>query len=548
MPDLHRYNPYRLPKLITLTVLTVGILAALWAFKMGPVIMHSLGLPQDKYSNYLDRWRFVGEVIAISAISLILPTVIMKRLILRSRASYLTLEKKHSRNETLARYDSLSGLINRRAFIEQAENQLACSGDLAIMLIDLDNFKLINDQYGHSYGDAVLVGVSRRLEEAAETYGGIAVRLGGDEFCLTFLNSKSEQDLINIAKSVISSLCEMTIESVRFLNISATIGISRSWTDAQNIYELLHCADTAMYRGKNSGRATYDFYDEEYEKQKRAQDELEVLLKQAVDSGKIVPFFQPIVTLPSQEVAGFEILARWVKSNGSLGMPGDFIPVLERLGLIPAMTRSLVKQACRAAQFWDKPFNLSLNVSAAMIVDEHFPIQLLDQLVQERFPFNRFEVEITEEALVGNLAAAQRNLRILHDHGITVALDDFGTGYSGLYHLTRLSIDKIKIDRSFFESDQAAHLPMVEAILGMARSLKMKVTAEGIEDFHLPHLPSWLSENGCHYAQGFFYGRPQGSKETTIRFSPLKDLAPIDSLLSQESWLYGANRPTPPNP
>lgn len=141
---------------------------------------------------------------------------------------------------------------------------------------------------------------------------------------------------------------------------------------------------------------------------------------QAVESEKIVPFFQPIVTLPSQEIAGFEILARWAKSDGSLGMPGDFIPVLERLGLIPAMTRSLVKQACRAVQAWDKQLNLSLNVSATMIVDEHFPIQLLDQLVQEKFPFNRFEVEITEEALVGNLEAAQRNLKILHDYGITV--------------------------------------------------------------------------------------------------------------------------------
>jgi EAL domain-containing protein (putative c-di-GMP-specific phosphodiesterase class I) len=150
-----------------------------------------------------------------------------------------------------------------------------------------------------------------------------------------------------------------------------------------------------------------------------------------------------------------------------------------------------------------------MNVSAGMITDELFPDQLLEQLRHEQFSYERFEVEITEEALVGNLDAAQRNLRRLRANGITVALDDFGIGYSSLYHLTRLSIDKIKIDRSFFEAGQTDHLPMVDAILGMARSLKMQVTAEGVEEFHLPHLPSWLARSGCHYAQGYLYGRPK---------------------------------------
>ncbi len=151
-----------------------------------------------------------------------------------------------------------------------------------------------------------------------------------------------------------------------------------------------------------------------------------------------------------------------------------------------------------------------------MIADDLFPDHLLDQLRQEKFPFHRFEVEITEEALLDNLEGAQRNLTKLHAYGITVTLDDFGVGYSGLYHLTRLSIDKIKIDRSFFEAGKLEHLPMVEAILGMARTLNMRVTAEGIEDFHLPYLPAWLAQSGCHYAQGYLYGRPQAAKDIAV--------------------------------
>lgn len=517
MPDLHRYNPYRLPKLLLLTTLTMGGLAILWVFKLEALTMQWLGLPYKDYLDNAERWRFVSIAIGFSMLSLILPTAILKRLVRNTRSSYLRLQHTQIQTETLAKYDALSGLVNRRVFMDLVRDHLAQKRPVALMLIDLDHFKVINDQHGHSSGDAVLIKVARRLEDIANTYGGMAVRLGGDEFCLLFSSHKEEHRLSLIAENVIAKLSAPMIDAKEGTQLGATIGISRSWIDAQEASALLHCADTAMYRGKNSGRSTFNFYDDEYEHQRRAQLDLDLSLRRAVENEEIVPFFQPIVILPSQEIVGFEILARWIKSDGSIGMPGDFIPVLERLGLIPIMTRSLVKQACRATQAWDNRLHLSLNVSAAMITDEFFPDQLLDQLMDENFPFNRFEVEITEEALVGNLEAAQRNLSRLHAHGITVALDDFGTGYSGLYHLTRLSIDKIKIDRSFFEAGQIDHLPMVEAILGMARSLKMKVTAEGIEEFHLPHLPSWLADNGCHYAQGFFYGRPQACVETASK-------------------------------
>lgn len=509
MNDLHRRNPCRLPVLLIITLSTVIGLSIVWEFRLEAWVMHWLALPYDADFEDAERWRFVMTVTGFSLISLIIPTLLLKRLIANTRLSYRRLKQAQAQTESLATYDSLSGLINRRILMEMIRNQLGLRRPAAVMLIDLDHFKAVNDQHGHAAGDIVLVEIARRLEAIADDNGGIAARLGGDEFCLLFLNFKHQTELCQIAEAAVFQLSAPLSGAVEPSALGATIGIARSWTDAQDASALLHCADTAMYRGKEDGRSTYNFYDKDYEKQRRAQADLELALKRAVEADEIVPYFQPIVALPSQEVVGFEVLARWLRPDGSTATPADFIPVLGRLGLIPAMTRSLIKQACRAANRWDDRLRLSMNVSAGMVTDVLFPDQLLEQLRQEQFAFHRFEVEITEEALVGNLDVARQNLRKLHEHGITVALDDFGIGYSSLYHLTRLSIDKIKIDRSFFEPGQTDHLPMVEAILGMARSLKMQVTAEGVEECHLPHLPSWLANSGCNYAQGYLYGRPK---------------------------------------
>ncbi|RYF43488.1 MAG: bifunctional diguanylate cyclase/phosphodiesterase [Cytophagaceae bacterium] len=472
MTDFHHRNPYRLPQVFLLILLTMGGLCILWEFRLEAWVMALFDLRYDSDFENSERWRFVLTSMAFSLLSLIVPALWLKRL-------------------------ASNTLFNRRAFMEFLREQLIELQPAVVILIDLDHFKAINDQHGHSAGDVVLVEVANRLDRIATEYGGIAVRLGGDEFCFLFMAAKEENELHQIAKATLFSLCQPILNTLEPTQLGATLGISRSWLDAQDASTLLHHADTAMYRGKSSGRSTYHFYDITYERQRQAQFNLDFALKKAIEHEEIVPFYQ------------------------RTGMPGDFIPVLERLGLIPAMTHSLVKQACRAAHGWDDRLHLSLNVSAAMITDELFPDRLLEQLRHENFPFSRFEVEITEEALVGNLEGAQRNLSKLHAYGITVALDDFGTGYSGLYHLTRLSIDKIKIDRSFFETGQTDHLPMVEAILGMAHSLKMQVTAEGIEEFHLPHLPSWLANNGCHFAQGYHYGRPQSAIAIASTFQNL---------------------------
>ncbi|WP_455809741.1 putative bifunctional diguanylate cyclase/phosphodiesterase, partial [Pseudomonas koreensis] len=513
MTDLLRTNRYQLPLLLLATLLTVVGLATLWEFELEAYVMLWLGLPYDSNFEDGERLRFVLTSSSFSLIAMIVPSVVLKRMVFNTQKTHRRLLRLQAQTEHLANNDSLTGLTNRRVFMEALREQLARHTPLTIMLIDLDHFKAINDEHGHSVGDATLVEAARRLQGIANQHEGMAVRLGGDEFCLLLMGQKDQSELTQIAQMTIALLGAPMPEVSIPAPLGATVGVARSWTDSQESSMLLHFADAAMYRGKHSGRSSFNFYDCAYEQERLAQQDLEAELIMAVEKEEIVPFYQPIVALPSQKVVGYEILARWIKADGTTGMPADFIPRLERLGLIPVMTRSLVKQACQAARAWDGSLHLSLNVSAAMVTDESFPDCLLDQLRQEKFPFERFEVEITEEALVGNLEAAQRNLSKLHAYGIVVALDDFGMGYSGLYHLTRLSIDKIKIDRSFFEAGKLEHLPMVEAILGMAKSLQMRVTAEGIEDFHLPDLPEWLAQNGCHYAQGYLYGRPKAAND-----------------------------------
>jgi diguanylate cyclase (GGDEF)-like protein len=510
MSEIPLASGWRLIRLMLLALVTMGGISILWEFRVERWVMGALGWPYDTGFEDAERWRFIFTSTAFSLLSLVVPTALLNRLAKNTRLSYRRLLLKQSKTETLARYDSLSGLINRRVLMELLGERLETAVPSAIFLVDLDHFKSINDTYGHSVGDDVIWEVASRLEDIALEHNGVAARLGGDEFCLLLLNDPGEEGLERLGQTIIARLsAPMPSGVIKAWKLSATVGIARSCSGVEDASTLLHHADVAMYHGKQSGRSVYTFYSPAYEAQRYAQIELDKALRLAIEREEFIPFLQPIVALPQQNIMGYEVLARWLKPNGEIGMPTDFIPMLDRLGLIPEMTQSLIRQACTLSRHWTNDLHLSFNVSAAMIIEEDFADRLIEQLRHENFAFHRFEVEITEEALVGNLEAAKRSLSKLHAHGITVALDDFGTGYSGLYHLTRLAIDKIKIDRSFFETGDIDKLPMVEAILGMARSLNMQVTAEGIEDFHLPHLPTWLANNGCQFAQGYHFGRPQ---------------------------------------
>ncbi|KPX34416.1 GGDEF domain-containing protein [Pseudomonas coronafaciens pv. garcae] len=311
-------------------------------------------------------------------------------------------------------------------------------------------------------------------------------------------------ELATLAESVLSKIAASRT-SVSRVALSASLGVAVSPLDGSDADILLQRADSAMYRGKSGGRASFHFYEVSFEREQRLQELFAQELRHAIEEKHIQPFYQPIVSLPEQRLAGFELLARWLHPERGIIMPMDFIPVAEQLGLIKQLTESLLVQAFDHTLDWPSDFTLSINVTSLMIENLDFP-EWLEQLASEgRFPLSRLEVEVTENALVANMNSARLNLERLRAMGVSVALDDFGTGYSGLYHLTKLAIDKIKIDRSFFDTSLDNQNEMVKAILALGKSLRMKITAEGVEH---EQLADWLAINKCDFAQGYLFGKP----------------------------------------
>lgn len=523
MFDLTLRRPFRLWLLVGVTLLTTLCIAMFWEFYLEQAVSRLLGLPYDEEFENSERWRFVLTSTLFAGLSIISPSILLRKLIANTRVGYRELRLAKEQSEHVSRVDELSGLINRRFFMKQLAHCLEAGEPTTVMLIDLDNFKVINDTYGHGCGDYVIAETGRRLNAVAQAHGATAARLGGDEFSLVHTGRWERSGLEAFAEHLISALYAPIMLEGRALQVGATVGIARAPQDAKTPSELLHKADNAMYWGKRTGRARYSFYDSGHEAMERDRRHLEERLLMGLALGEFEPYFQPIVELPKQAPVGFEILTRWVRPGDDPVMPGDFIPVIQALGRIPEMTYQVLAKACAIAADWPAHIKLSLNLTSQMIVEPFFADQLVEQLKKAGFAPERLEVEITEQALVENLDAARRNLCVLREQGITVALDDFGTGYSGLYHLARLEIDKIKIDQSFFEQGQAHGLKMADAILGMARSLQIEVTAEGIENISTHYLPDWLAHRGCQYGQGYLFGRPMPAENV----APYLATAPV---------------------
>jgi diguanylate cyclase (GGDEF)-like protein len=491
--------------LLAFYVLSIFILAVAWEFYLEGAAMELLGLPYDGDFELAERWRFVLTSSGFGVLAMIVPFVLLQRLLKQLRQSYDDLMEARAQSDSLARHDPLSGLLNRRVFNEQLATRLAVpDNQTAVFLIDLDNFKLINDTHGHAAGDSAICAAADRLREVASGWQASLARLGGDEFALAVSGDFNRAELATLATTLLSTMAA-PLAGYPTVNLSATVGIAVAPMDATQVQILLQQADCAMYRGKNGGRAVFHFYEASFEREQREQARFDEALREAVVAGDIQPFYQPLVSLPDQALVGFEILARWQHPERGLVMPLEFIPVAERLGLIQELTAGLLRQAFAQARQWPGALNLSINVTASMIENPDFP-QWLERLAREgAFPLNRLEVEVTENTLVANVASAQVNLQCLRTMGVSVALDDFGTGYSGLYHLTQLAIDKIKIDRSFLDSTLDNQNEMVRAILALGKSLRMQITAEGVEHERLAH---WLADNGCDFAQGYLFGRP----------------------------------------
>ncbi|WP_043692510.1 EAL domain-containing protein [Luteibacter sp. 9133] len=416
--------------------------------------------------------------------------------------------------ETL--HDSLTGLPNRTLLLQRLEQALnhyrENPGELfAVLFIDLDRFKVINDSVGHLVGDDLLFQVGGRVRACLKTRDVVA-RLGGDEFAVLVEGITDPQAATHIAERIIAQLQTPFRLGAKEIFTSASIGIALPTPEYTRPEELLRDADSAMYRAKDEGRHRAAVFDDRLRREALSLLELEGDLRRAITRNEFVPFFQPIVELATLRVVGYEALLRWRHPERGLLPPGEFLAVAEDTGCSEAIDWQIFEQVARQARALtrDEGF-ISINVSGSHFRSADLDQRLLDLFAQHGVPARCIRVEVTERALLENPAQVKRILEHLREHGVGIALDDFGTGYSSLSYLHQYPIETLKIDRSFVielpaEDDQAHSTAVVRAIQALADSLRMQVIAEGIETESQMRV---LQRIGCRFGQGFLFAQPQ---------------------------------------
>ena len=422
----------------------------------------------------------------------------------------------------LALEDPLTGLPNRRQFEDALKTALGspprAGASHAVLLLDLNGFKKVNDLFGHPIGDQVLTVVGNRLKCAVRE-ADLVARLGGDEFAVLAPHLAGPDAAAGVALRMIEQLREPIDVGGGRHPIGTAIGLALIPQDGTQMQEILRKADIALYRAKEQGVSALRFFEPQMDASIRERDLFERELRLAVSAETIVPHYQPLVRMDSGETIGFEALARWTHPELGEVEPCRFIPIAEDCGLIGELTDNLLRRACADAAAWPATVMLSFNVSPVQLRDPTFGLRVLDILSKAGLPPQRLEIEITESALVQDMEGAQRTLGALRNAGIRIALDDFGTGYSSLYHLRNFKLDTLKIDRSFVQSaasdrDSAA---IVKALIGLGAGLSLTVTAEGVEN---EAQRAMLAAEGCEQAQGFLYSKAVPAAEAAAMVQP----------------------------
>ena len=415
------------------------------------------------------------------------------------------------RAQVLASRDPLTGFLNRRALSEDGIALLARTlkrqKTLAVMVLDLDHFKNVNDVHGHAIGDSLLKSVACEVL-ALVPPSAITARLGGDEFACAFAYDAGNPEIVErIAQAIVVRLGQPFDAADTFVHISASVGIAHSAADCETMDALMRRADIAMYAAKHQGRNRFAWFDVSMERELQARNDTEQGLRIGIPKGEFVPYFEQQIDLTTNRLHGFEVLARWDHPTRGLVMPDSFIDIAEETGAISDLSFSIMRQAFVEARNWDPSVSLSVNISPTQLKDPWLAQKLVKLLTETGFAATRLEVEITETSLFENLALAQSIVGSLKNQGIRIALDDFGTGYSSLAHLRALPFDRIKIDKSFVTTicENGESAAIVAAITRLGESLGLPVTAEGIETAEIEER---LRQLGCHKGQGWLYGRP----------------------------------------
>jgi diguanylate cyclase (GGDEF)-like protein/excisionase family DNA binding protein len=432
----------------------------------------------------------------------------------------------HDRLIEAAVTDPLTGLPNRRLFSDRVNHALARRGrsgkGVAVLFLDLDGFKLVNDSLGHAAGDEVLAAVGTRLRSCMRATDTIA-RLGGDEFAILLEDVEEDAETVTAAERVIAALAQPLALPGREVSVRASIGaaVDRGEPGVTAV-DLLRNADTAMYQAKATSRGRLALFEPAMHARQLVRLELEGELREALDAGHLRLVYQPIVVLATGQISGAEALLRWDRPVTPIG-PDQFIPLAEETGDIVPIGRWVLAEACRQARLWQREtpvadFAISVNTSARELAEPRFVADVLGTLTKSGLAPEHLTLEVTESVLLADETAAVETLRALRAAGVHIAVDDFGTGYSSLSYLDRLPVDGLKIDRSFVQglAPRRGKSALVSATLGFARALGLTVTAEGVETEEQVRK---LQELRCRLAQGFYFAQPLGAESLIERLA-----------------------------
>lgn len=432
--------------------------------------------------------------------------------------------------EKLAFYDPLTGLDNRRLFRDRLEQGLKrvrrSRKSMALLFLDLDQFKRINDTLGHDAGDELLCAVAQRLRSCVREED-IVSRLGGDEFTILLSDIGHAEAASVVARKILLALQTPITLGEQEITISCSIGITIAPEDSMNASVLMRNADLAMYRAKDQGRNNFQYFTDDMNTESQARMSLENELRLAVNNEDFVVFFQPQIDLNLRRICGFEALVRWRHEQVDLIPPDRFIPVAEETGLIIKVGEIVLLQACRQLRSMQLDgmggYTVAVNLSARQFRDRNLVSMVRRTLRETGLDPRWLELEITESMLMDNIEQAIDILTELKSLGVTIAIDDFGTGYSSLSYLTRLPVDKLKVDRSFVSNlpESPRHTAIATAIIAMAQRLRLQVVAEGVET---QPQANFLHNHQCSIVQGYLYGRPVDAASLPEQMKALEKL------------------------
>ncbi|WP_458130678.1 bifunctional diguanylate cyclase/phosphodiesterase [Pseudomonas sp. R3-41] len=428
----------------------------------------------------------------------------------RGTASDITDEvAAHAQVQHLSMHDALTGLPNRNKLARYLDDALVAkehAAPLTLLMVDLDNFKPINDSLGHPAGDAVLLEVAQRLRDSTREQDLVA-RLGGDEFVVVLNGMEHTTEIDRFCERLIDSLQQPILYETHSLHIGASIGIAVSRRQGYVPGELIRCADIALYQAKSEGKRTWCYFASQMNDQIQHRRQLESDLRQAVKKNEFVLHFQPRYTVDGREIVAVEALVRWQHPTQGLLGPDAFIPLAEQTDLIVPLSRWVLREACETALTWPGELMVSVNLSPAQFERSDVVEDVRQVLIETRFPASRLELEITENVMLNDVDGALQVMNALKELGVRLNMDDFGTGYSSLGYLRTYPFDGIKIDKRFIASmsNSSNDRAVVQAIINLGKAMGLTVTAEGVET--LAQLGS-LGSDQCHEVQGYFLSRP----------------------------------------